>query len=234
MTDSFSSFSNPSGCSCVAGTCTCNCVGGVSDCQVSIQPSTDYNTYNAGACVAETFDFEVFANGQWSTASTATPRADILTAQQASIVYLDSAAMSLKVFQNLVNTSEVKTALRYTNPIEMGGLEAQRRMVAQYLGLDNLFVSNAKKDTAKKGQSTVAADVWDDEYVLVFKRASQVSMREPALGRTFLWTPDSPGILTVDQYREEQSRSNIFRVRHNADEVVQFTGAGYLLSNITA
>ena len=157
-----------------------------------------------------------------------------MTAQQASIVYLDSIAMSLKVFQNLVNTAEIKDALQYTNPIEMGGLEAQRRMVAQYLGLDYVFVSNAKKDTAKKGQATTAADIWDDEYVLVFKRATQTSMREPALGRTFLWTPDSPTALTVDQYREEQSRSNVYRVRHNADEVVQFTGAGYLLGNITA
>lgn len=171
---------------------------------------------------------------EWSTAATATPRADILTAQQASLIYLDSGACSLKVFQNLVNTAEVKDALKYTNPIEMGGLEAQRRMVAQYLGLDNLYVSNSKKDTAKKGQSTTGADIWDDEYFLVFKRATQASMREPALGRTFLWTPDSPNILTVEQYRENQSRSDIMRVRHNADEVVQFTGAGYLLSNITA
>jgi hypothetical protein len=171
---------------------------------------------------------------EWSTSATATPRADILTAQQASLIYLDSGACSLKVFQNLVNTSEVKTALRYTNPIEMGGLEAQRAMVAQYLGLDNLFVSNAKKDTAKKGQSTTGADIWDDEYFLVFKRATAASMKQPALGRTFLWTPDSPNILTVDQYEEPQSDSDIYRVRHNADEVVQFTGAGYLLSNITA
>jgi hypothetical protein len=171
---------------------------------------------------------------EWSTAATATPRADILTAQQASLIYLDAGACSLKVFQNLVNTAEVKEALKYTNPIEMGGLEAQRQMVAQYLGLDNLFVSNAKKDTAKKGQSTSGTDIWDDEYFLVFKRATQSSMREPALGRTFLWTPDSPNILTVDQYEEPQSDSDIYRVRHNADEVVQFTGAGYLLSNITA
>lgn len=169
----------------------------------------------------------------WSTI-TATPRADILTAQQASIVYLDSAAMSLKVFQNLVQTTEIKTALRYTNPIEMGGLEAQRQMVAQYLGLDNLVVSNSKKDTAKKGQSTSASDIWDDEYCLVYKRATSASMREPALGRTFLWTPDSPSIVTTEQYREPQSRAEIYRVRHNADEVVQFTGAGYLLGNITA
>ncbi len=170
---------------------------------------------------------------EWDDATNATPRADIIKAQQASLIYLDSLAISLTVFQNLVNTAEIKEALKYTNPIEMGGLEAQRQMVAKYLGLNGLFVSNAKKDTAKKGQSTVGTDIWSNEYALVFKRATSVSFREPALGRTMLWTPDSPNILTVDQYEEPQSDSNIYRVRHNADEVVQFTGAGYLLSNIT-
>ena len=170
---------------------------------------------------------------EWDDATNATPRADIIAAQQASLIYLDSLAISLTVFQNLVNTSEIKDALKYTNPIEMGGLEAQRQMVAKYLGLSGLFVSNTKKDTAKKGQSTVGADIWSNEYALVFKRATSASMKQPALGRTFLWPPDSPNILTVDQYEEPQSDSDIYRVRHNADEVVQFTGAGYLLSNIT-
>ena len=170
---------------------------------------------------------------EWDDASNATPRADIITAQQASLIYLDSMGISLTVFQNLVNTDEIKEALKYTNPIEMGGLEAQRQMVAKYLGLDFLFVSNTKKDTAKKGQSTTGADIWSNEYALVFKRATSASMKQPALGRTMLWTKDSPNILTVDQYEEPQSDSTVYRVRHNADEVVQFTGAGYLLSNIT-
>jgi hypothetical protein len=172
---------------------------------------------------------------EWSTAATATPRADVNTAIQAMLINPDSIAMSYKVFLNLVNTDELKEALKYTNPIELGGLEVQRRIVAQYFGLNNVFVSNAKKTTSKKGQSATVVDVWDDEYVLIFKRANAASLRDPALGRTFLWTTDSPNPLTTDQYREEQTRATIYRVRHSADEVVQFpTGAGYLLSNITA
>jgi hypothetical protein len=172
---------------------------------------------------------------EWSTAATATPRANINTAIQAMLINPDSIAMSYKVFLNLVNTAELKDALKYTNPVEMGGLEAQRAQVAKYFGLTNVFVSNSKKDTAKKGVTSVITDVWDDEYVLVFKRAATMDMKEPALGRTFLWTKDSPSILTVEQYEEPQTDSNIYRVRHNADEVVQFpTGAGYLLGNITA
>ena len=170
---------------------------------------------------------------EWSTAATATPRADINTAKQAALVTLNSAAMSYKVFLNLVNTAEAKDALKYTNPIELGGMEAQRRIIAQYLGLDNVFVSNAKKDTAKKNVTYSLSDVWDDEYVLVFKRGDGASLRDPAVGRTFMWEADAPGIITVDQYREEQARASIYRVRNSLDPKIMNAGAGYLLSNIT-
>ena len=171
---------------------------------------------------------------EWSYPASSTPRNDVLGIQASSLVYLDSGACSFKVFLNLLKNDEFLDAFHPTDPMEKKNLGPLKAMVAQYLGLSNLFVSNAKKDSTKKGQSTTVADVWDDEYFLLFKRATSTSMKEPALGRTFLWTPDSPNILTVDQYREEQSRSSIYRVRHNADEVVQFAAAGYLLQNITA
>ncbi len=170
---------------------------------------------------------------EWSTI-TSTPRADIMTAQQTSLVWLDSGACSMKVFMNLLKVTNFLDAFHPTQPIETTSMQTLKGIMAQYLGLDNLFVSNAKKDTAKKGQSTVGADIWDDEYFLLFKRAATLDMKEPALGRTFLWERDSPSMLTVDQYEEPQSDSDIYRVRHNCDEVVQFAGAGYLLGNITA
>jgi hypothetical protein len=36
----------------------------------------------------------------------------------------------------------------------------------------------------------------------------------------------------TESYREEQTRSDIYRVRQYTDEAFVFTGAGYLLSNI--
>lgn len=41
-------------------------------------------------------------------------------------------------------------------------------------------------------------------------------------------------MLTTEQYREEQTRSDIYRVRQNTDECIQFTGAGYILTGVTA
>jgi len=173
----------------------------------------------------------------WNTAATATPQGDVNTAKKAMRdtmgILPNVVAMGWWAFVNLLNTSEIKTALRYTSPIEMGGFEAQKAAIAQYLGVSQVLVGGAVKDSAGKGKATVIADVWDDEYVLLAAVAnSPRDLQEPCIGRTFLWTEDSPQNVVVESYREEQIRSNIYRVRHNVDECFVFSGAGYLLGNI--
>jgi len=176
---------------------------------------------------------------EWSTAATATPRANVeagKTAMRAASGLMPNVvAMSLKVFTNLLLTAEIGTAFRYTSPIEIGGVEAQKRLMAQYFGVDRILVGDAIRDTAKKGQTKVLGDIWDDEYVGLFKiSAGGNDLREPCVGRSFLWTADSPGNLITEQYRDEPKRCDIYRVRHNIDEALVFAGAGYILSNITA
>ena len=173
----------------------------------------------------------------WNTSATAVPRTNVeagkIAMRAASGLEPNVIAMSKKSFTYLMLTAEITTAFRYTNPIEIGGMEAQKRIMAQYFGVDRVLVGDAIKDTAKKGQVFSLGDIWDDEYVGLFKvSAGGNDLREPVVGRTFLWTADSPGNIVTEQYREEQRRSNIYRVRHNVDECFIFQGAGYLLGNI--
>lgn len=176
---------------------------------------------------------------EWSTAASCTPHADVETAKEAmraaTGLLPNAIAMTYKVFTNVLKSKELKDAFRYTNPIEIGGLEMKRRLLAQYFGVDQVLVGGAIYDSTAKGQSTTIADIWDDEYILLAKLSGGgADLREPCLGRSFLWTADSPSNLVVESYREEQTRSNIIRVRHNVDEAFIFAGAGYLLGNITA
>ena len=173
----------------------------------------------------------------WNTSATATPRKDVTTAKTAmraaSGLAPNVLAMAKAVFDAVMLTKEIMDAFRYTNPIEVGGEEAQRRLLAQYFGVDRILVGNAIKDGAKKGQSAVIADIWDDEYVLLAKVSTGgPDLREPCIGRTFLWTEDSPNMLVTEQYREEKARSTVYRVRNNVDEAFIFQKAGYLLGNI--
>lgn len=174
---------------------------------------------------------------EWSTVASSTPRRDVYAAKNtlrlATGVLVDSMAINLTVFNNLLRTSEVQDALKYTNPLEMGSLQQQTAQLSQYFGLD-ILVAGGLYDSAKKGQSYSMAEMWDDEYCLLFAKSIGMDLETPALGRTFLWTEDSPDILTTETYRDEPIRSDVYRVRHNVDEALIFAGAGYLMSNITA
>lgn len=176
---------------------------------------------------------------EWSTAATCTPKADVKdalsTLRLATGITANAMAISKKVFDNLMITAEIKSYLQYTHPHLLDSTEGQRKLLAQYLGLDDVLVGSEMYDSAKKKVAMSLADIWDDEYALLFRKARNLKdLREPILGRTFLWEEDSPSNLVTEQYREESIRSDIYRVRHNTDEAFVFTGAGYLLSNITA
>jgi len=178
---------------------------------------------------------------EWSTPTTCTPHKDVTITGFNAMKALggllpNTGVCSEKVFRNLIASSEVKDAFKYTGtgPMEETGFDVQKRAVASYFGLEKILVGGAVKSTAKKGQSAVATDVWDDEYFGLFRIESGMDLRKPQVGRTFLWTADSPGMLVTETYRDEDKRSDVVRVRHNVDEAIIFANAGYLLSNITA
>ena len=106
------------------------------------------------------------------------------------------------------------------------------QMVASVFNLDRVIVAGSNKDTATEGQSTVFGDVWGD-YAMVCRVATSQDPREPCIARTFHYAADGSQIGgTVEQYREEQTRSDIIRVRHDVDEVVMYTEMGHLIGGI--
>jgi len=212
---------------------------------VSTEIATDVLMRNHEKRVASIMQDTSIAGGsanvsnEWSDAASATPRADVKDAKEsmrlASGLTPNVGVCSLPVFNNVMNTAEIKDALKYTNPVEMGGMEVQKRILAQYFGLDEILVGDGMEDTAKKGQTFSLADIWDDEYFSLARISDGGQrLREAVIGRTFLWTADSPSELVTESYREEQIRSTIIRVRHNVDEAVIFGGALYIMGNITA
>lgn len=176
---------------------------------------------------------------EWSTASACTPRADVMdakdTLRKATGIIPNAGACSYVVFNNLMHSKEIQDVFQYTAPIQTMNTQAQINVLAQYFQLDYLFVGGAQYDSAKKGQSYSLSDLWDDEYFLLFKRASDTpNLMEPCLGRTFMWTPDAPSLVVAESYRDESRRSDVYRVRQYTDEELVFAGAGYILANITA
>jgi hypothetical protein len=184
-----------------------------------------------------------FANAavsvEWDTASTCTPRSDVITAKKAmrtaTGLLPNSIVMTWNVFTNLFLTAEIMTAFRYTNPVELGGFAAQKSLLAQYFGVQNVLIGDAMYDASKKGKAFSLTEIWDDEYVGLFVVSGGKDLKEPSVGRTFVWEKDSPATagLVIEAYREEQKRANVYRARHYLGHNITFAGAGYLLTNIT-
>ena len=188
-----------------------------------------FNTGNIAATSAVTIE--------WDTAATCTPREDVATAKEAMRAAgqpePNVLVISKKVFNKLMLAKQVTDAFKYTSPFETAPFETKKRLLAMFLDMDRILVGGAIKDSAKKGKAISAADIWDDEYAGLLKVSSGgQDLREPCIGRTFLWTADSPQNIVTESYREEQTRSDVYRVRQYTDEAFVFTGAGYLLSNI--
>lgn len=176
---------------------------------------------------------------EWSTAATCTPRADVMAGKQAmraaSGLEPNAMVISKKVFENLLVCAEIGNRFQYTAPLETRPMSAQLDALAQYFDVGRLLVGGALRNSAKKGQAFSLSDIWDDEYCsLCVLSDGGNDLRMPAFGRTFLWTADSPDPVVVETYREEQTRSDVVRARHHVDEATVFTGANYLLTNITA
>lgn len=211
--------------------------------EVAVQRAVDILLRGQEKRIADMmFNTSNFSNGavsiEWSTAASCTPRADVKAGRAAmraaSGLVPNVLVMSLKVLENLLVADEITDALKYTNPIELGGLEVQKRLLAQYFGVDRIEVGGGIYDAAKKNISMSITDIWDDEYAgLYVASAGGMELKEPVVGRTFLWIEDSPENLVTESYREEATRSDVYRVRHHTDEEFIFTGAGYLLTNIT-
>lgn len=107
-----------------------------------------------------------------------------------------------------------------------------RQFLARILDLDEIIVADGVYNSAAEGQTASMADIWSDDYALIFRRQTG-SLANPGLGRTLRWIGESGmlvnGLETVVQYREEQTESDIFRVREYVDELICDAYFGHLL-----
>ena len=184
----------------------------------------------------------------WSTAASATPLADISGRRMAMFnatgLLPNVVSMGFSDWNNLIKTSEIKEAFKYTGaaPFEVATKEAKLRMMAEYFEVDEVLVSKQVKDSAKKGQSKVVEQVWTAGKIFVGRVAdisdssnfgvmgTTQNLKEPVVGRTFQWEADAPVPVIVEEYRDEDRRSDIVRARTHLGEVVQFSGAGQILT----
>lgn len=140
----------------------------------------------------------------------------------------DSLVIGAETLTNLYKNTKTKDQFK---GIDVITLEALERAILSVTGLRNLIVGNARFNSAAEGETFSGDDVWSKKYAMVAVLApgEGAALPTPSLGRSFLWIEDSPVDYVVEMYREEQSRGDIFRARHNLHEKINDPNFGHLL-----
>jgi len=95
-------------------------------------------------------------------------------------------------------------------------------------GIEQCLVGRARYNGAKKGQAYSATNIWGTGYVWVGECKAGTA-EDGGAGRTFVWNQEG-GLFVTETYREENTRSNIVRVRQNTTEKIVDGTAGTLIA----
>jgi len=96
-----------------------------------------------------------------------------------------------------------------------------RNAMAAIFGLEQLLVGKCAYNSADEGQTATMSDIWGDDYAMVAALGREgMPLTEPQLGRTVLWERYTPGMVDVEQYREQQTKSDVFQVERSIDEKI--------------
>jgi hypothetical protein len=157
---------------------------------------------------------------EWDDATNATPIEDvgdgILSFRTQCGMLPDALIITYYTFRHLKQCDEIVNRLKYTFPgIDINKMTSDQ--LAAVFDVPQVLVAGAVYDAAGQNLDASITDIWDKEYASLVKISNGNDM-PPGIGRTFLWTADSRDNAIVEQYREENIRSDVYRVRHNTDE----------------
>jgi hypothetical protein len=187
--------------------------------------------FNAGNFTAHAITHE------WDDGANAVPITDVKAAKKAihDLIGLEpnTLIIAYSTFLDLGLVTQLVDRIKYTNPaVQRGNISTE--LLAQAFGVKQLLVGDSMYNTAKQGQVASMAGIWDKEYAMLCHISESPDLTEiPCIGRTFVWTEDSADNFVVESYREEQTRSDVIRVRQHTDEELIAIDCAYLLSNIT-
>jgi len=142
-------------------------------------------------------------------------------------VKADSLIIGEATLQNLLANTVVSARFPGAELITEAMLRAN---FAAIFGLRQLIVGAVVYNSSDEGQDFSGTDLWEDDYAMVAALGTpSMPMSEPQLGRTILWEKYISDLRYVEQYREEQTKSDVFRVEESIDEKIFDAYFGHLM-----
>ena len=115
---------------------------------------------------------------------------------------------------NMMKNDGIRAAL---NGVVVPTVDVISAAAPALFGLQKVIVGDAVYDAAGSGHTFNGTDVWSADYAFVCKAANEGDPIEvPCIGRNLFWADDSGPEYTIENYYETQTRSMVYRARHNA------------------
>ncbi|HYE19919.1 MAG TPA: hypothetical protein VEA69_15830 [Tepidisphaeraceae bacterium] len=171
----------------------------------------------------------------WSTTATAVPLTDIETRVQAiwnaTGMKPNAIVIPFVAFRNLRNCAQVVDRIKYSGLHNPAAGAIGTEAIAQLLDIPNVIVAGAKKNGANEGQTASLSNIWTATVVGIGVIATNNDIKAPCVGRTFHYSADGSKMGgTVETYREEQTRSDVVRVRMDTDEKLLYSACWQLIT----
>ena len=156
----------------------------------------------------------VLGNGKWDQVNS-TPIADVLEATRlirramgSNRNYTIKAVCGNIVENRLLTNGDIVGKII---PSQVGTIDFIRQLLANILGIDELIVVDRERTTSKEGAANQTfAPVFDDD-LLVLAVPNSPGLQTPSAGYTFAWNEAGRGDVYVETYRDEPTKSDIYR-----------------------
>ncbi len=150
---------------------------------------------------------------QWSNAAS-TPIEDIHDKQtrieSATGVLPNKLVINRVVWFDLKNHPDIVDRVKHTSAQSI-----TTQIVAELLGLDEVLVTSAVRNTAAEGNTASGSYIAGDDALLVHTPPAP-SLATPAAGYTFVWNGLLAGAnngQAIERYRDDSAVSDVFRIR---------------------
>ena len=106
-----------------------------------------------------------------------------------------------------------------------------RDTLAQLFGIQHIIECGAIYSSAAEGAAFVGANIWSNLYCGVARVCTSADLSEPGLARTIRWDAVAGGDsnVQVELYRENQTDSDVLKVKNYLDELILGTAYMHLL-----
>lgn len=167
----------------------------------------------------------------WTNTTSSTPIADIQTGKRACAVAPNVAVCDEVTFDALARHPDIISTLRGTAGAQRGLASAAE--IAQYFGLENLYVGKVKYNSANPTATASYSYIWPQGKFLLAKVVAQPRSREVTLARTYRRRSDMGNTMNVfTEVQGAPGTKGVLYVKVSMEELVAMVASdvGYLIS----